>query len=168
MAQREDMGSDGDGREDRRPRNDIIERPDQVLWAERESDLFGSLPHGRGEEVGLRGLLPAAGQGHVPRPGVACPLGATNQQQRIGIGGEDDSDRSPDQRIASVVHHRAMDGEAIAKTVETAGQWLWLWQLPPQHPPAAGGPSRLRSICLPPVAGRAVSDMSRSSFRLWQ
>jgi hypothetical protein len=58
-----------------------------------------------------------------------------------------------------------MDGEAIAQAVETAAQWLWVWQPPPQHPPPGGGPSRLRSACFPPVAGRAVSDMSRSSFR---
>jgi hypothetical protein len=57
-------------------------------------------------------------------------------------------------------------GEALPKAVEAGAQWLWLWQPPPQHPPPGGGPSRLRSVCFPPVAGRAVSDMSRSSFRL--
>ncbi|HEY7614033.1 MAG TPA: hypothetical protein VH764_13610 [Gemmatimonadales bacterium] len=58
-----------------------------------------------------------------------------------------------------------MNGEAIADTVETTGQWVWLWQPPPQQPPPGGGPSRLTSVCVPPVAGRAGIDISRSSFR---
>jgi hypothetical protein len=61
-----------------------------------------------------------------------------------------------------------VDGQAIAKPMKTTAQWLWVWHPPPQHPPLGGGPSRLTSACFPPVAGRAVSDMSRSSFRPWQ
>jgi hypothetical protein len=64
-------------------------------------------------------------------------------------------------------------GEAIAEPVETS-QWLWVWQPPPQHPPA-GGPNRLElalslpngSAGLPLEAGRAVSDISRSSRCPW-
>jgi hypothetical protein len=64
-----------------------------------------------------------------------------------------------------------VDRKAIAKPSEPGNQWLWVWQPPPppppQHPPPGGGPSRLRSGCLPPEAGRAVTDISRSSLRPW-
>jgi hypothetical protein len=60
----------------------------------------------------------------MPGPGIARTLGAANEQQGVGIGSEDDGDRRPDQRIATVVHHRAMDGEPIPKAVKPGGQWL--------------------------------------------
>ena len=62
----------------------------------------------------------------MPRPGIADSLGAADQQQGVGIGGEDNGDRGPDQRIAAIVHHRVVNGQAVAKAVETIGQWLWL------------------------------------------
>jgi hypothetical protein len=66
-----------------------------------------------------------------------------------------------------------VDCKAIAKRREPGSQWLCVWQPPPQHPPPGGGPSRLTpalslpngSAGFPPEAGRAVSDMSRSSLR---
>ena len=124
LIQRENVGTDRDGREDRSPGHDIIEGADQVLAAEGEPDLLGGLPHGGGEKVRVSGLLPAPGQGHMAGPGVACTLGAANEQQGVGIGGEDNGDRRPDEGIATVVHHRAVDGEPIAKAVKPGGQWL--------------------------------------------
>jgi hypothetical protein len=101
----------------------------------------------------------------VARPRITGALRPADEQQRVRVGRQDDGDRGPDERIAPVVHHRPVDGEAIAQAGEAIGQWLWLWQLPPQHPPPGGGPSRLRSGCFDPEAGRAVSAMSRSSLR---
>ena len=48
---------------------------------------------------------------------------------------------------------------------ETIRQWECEWQPPPQQPPLAGGPSRLKSAGFPADPGRAGSDMRRSSFR---
>jgi hypothetical protein len=165
MVQGENVGPDSDGWENGGPGHDIIERSDQVSTAEGETDLLGGFAHRGGQEVRLCGILPATRQGHVTRPRISQSLGTANEQERVGIGREDDGDRGPDERIAPIVDQRPVGGEPIAKAVEPGGQWLWLWQLPPQHPPPAGGPRRLTSGCFPPVAGRAVRDMSRSSLR---
>ena len=165
VTQREHMGPDGDRGQDGIPGHDVVEGTDEMPTLERETNLLRGLPHGRREEVRLRRLLPTAGQSHVAGPGIAQPLRAADQEQGVGTRGQDDGDRGPQQWIPSLVRHRPVEGEAIAKAGEMTAQWLWLWQPPPQHPPPGGGPSRLRSVCFPAVAGRAVSDMSCSSFR---
>jgi hypothetical protein len=102
-------------------------------------------------------------------PGISPAFGAPDQENRVGIGSEDDRDRGPDKRIAPLIYPGAVKSEAIAESSESGSQWLWVWQPPPQHPPPGGGPSRLRSAPshlspdLPLEVGRAVSDMSRSS-----
>jgi hypothetical protein len=101
----------------------------------------------------------------VPRPGIAQALRAPDEQEGIRIRRDDDGDGCPDQGIALLVHCGPVGGKSPAESGEASGQWLCVWQPPPQHPPPGGGPSRLRSAGFPPEAGRAVSDMSRSSFR---
>lgn len=161
----EDVGTDGDRWERRGPGHHVVEAADQVLGPEHQPHLFGCLADGGSHQVGLGRALAAARKRHVSGPGITGPLGAPDQKNRVRVGSEYDRDRGPDERIAPLVHLSAVDGEAIAKPREPGGQWLWVWQPPPQHPPPGGGPSRLRSARFPPEAGRAGSDMSRSSLR---
>jgi hypothetical protein len=166
MVEREDIGPDGDGREQRRPWHHVVEGAYQMLGTQDQSDFFGGLPDGGGHQVGVAGILPAARNRHVSRPGVARSLGAPDQKNRVRVGRDDDRDRGPHQGIAALVQRRPVAGEPIAELIEPGSQWLWVWQPPPQHPPA-GGPNRLKSEGLPLEAGRAVSDMSRSSLCPW-
>ena len=172
-VEREDVGADGDRWEGRGARDHVIEAAQQEFGAKHETHFFGGFADGGSHQVGLRRILPAAWKRHVPGPGVPGPIGAADQENRVRIGTEDDRDGGPDQRIAPLVHPSAVNGKATAKPGEPGSQWPCVWQPPPQHPPPGGGPSRLRSVpslpnesgCFRPAAGRAVSDMSRSSLR---
>jgi hypothetical protein len=134
---------------------------------EGEPNLLGGLTDRGGHEIGLGRVLPPPRQRDVAGPGISGALGAADQEQRVRVGSENDGDGRPDEGFAPILSRRAMAGETIAQAEEIAGQWPWLWQPPPQHPPPGGGPRRLRSAGLPPVAGRAVSDIRRSSLRPW-
>ena len=140
-------------------------RAEERRAVEDEADLLERLADSGLQQVGVSGLAAAARQRHVPRPGIAGVLGAADEEDRVGRGRDDDRDRRPDQAGIVRTHHRLVPREALAQPGKAEAQWLWEWHPPPQHPPPGGGPSRLKSAGFPAVAGRAVSDMSRSSFR---
>jgi hypothetical protein len=169
----EDVGTNGDRRECRSAGHHVVEAAEQVFGPEHQAHLFGGLADSGGHQIGLRGILAAARKRHVSRPRIRGPIGAADQKERVRVGSEDDRDSGPDEAIAALVHPRAVAGEAIAEPSEPVGQWLCVWQPPPQHPPPGGGPSRPTLVlslpnesgCFPPEAGRAVSGMRRSSLR---
>lgn len=99
-------------------------------------------------------------------PGVSRAVGAADQKKRVWRGYENQRHRCPEQLGIGVIGGWLAPGEPFPKPLETIAQWLCEWQLPPQHPPLEGGPSRPKSAGFPAEAGRAVSDISRSSFRL--
>jgi hypothetical protein len=101
----------------------------------------------------------------VAGPRVSHALGAPDEKNGVGFGSEDDRHCGPDERVVPLIRERPPGGETTAESSEARGQWLWVWQPPPQQPPPGGGPNRVRSAGLPPVAGGAVSDISRSSRR---
>ena len=145
-AEREDEGPDGDGREQRRSRHHIVEAPDQVPGLERDTDFFGRLAYGRAHQIRLVRILAPAREGHVAGPRISRPLGATDEQDRVGVGSEDDGDGSPDERIAPLVHQALVGGAAIEtsattcidtdNTVWTAGETIALQSTPSSTPTA--------------------------------
>ena len=101
----------------------------------------------------------------MSRPWVAQTLGPPDQEQAVGIGREQNRHGGPDERATRGVYLRLVIGEALSEAEEPGGQCWWVWQEPPQQPPVAGGPRRLKSAGFPAEAGRAVSDIRRSSLR---
>ena len=53
-----------------------------------------------------------------------CPDQGSPARSARRINSEDDGDRRTDERIASIVHRGAVDGEPITQAVEAGGQWL--------------------------------------------
>ena len=119
----EDEWPDRDRWQDGGAGNDIVETAGELLRAQDETDFLLGLADGGGDEVGLGGILPSAGKRHVAGPGIPCPLGPADQQDRVGIGSEDDGDRCPDEGTAERVLDRAVEGEMVPESVEP-DQWL--------------------------------------------
>jgi len=165
-GEQKDEGPDGNGRQGWCPGNHVGQPARELLAPEPHTDFLQRLSDCGVDQVGIgRGAAPAR-QGHVSGPRVARAVGATDQKQGVGRGNEDESHRRPEQGGIRVIGGRVPRREPFPQPVETVAQWLCEWQLPPQHPPLEGGPSRLKSAGFPADAGRAVRDISRSSFRL--
>ena len=119
------------------------------------------------DQVGVPRSATTAREADLAGPRVTGTLSPADEENRKGIGREDQGDCGPSSvrldRLDRVVSGEAV-GNAGQRGGERVGQWLCEWQAPPQQPPG-GGPSWLKSAAFPPVAGRAGSDMRRSTFR---
>jgi hypothetical protein len=165
VRERKDEGTDRDGREHRCAGNDVIEAADELLARGGKTHLLGGLPNRGRDKIGVLRRLPAAGKRHMSRPWITQTLCPADQEQAVRIGRQQNRHGSPDERATRGIYLRLVIGEALPEAEEPGRQCWWLWQDPPQHPPDAGGPRRLKSAGLPAVAGRAVSDIRRSSLR---
>jgi hypothetical protein len=120
-GEKEHERSHRDRREYRGPGHNIGEPPDKMLGRKRDPYLFGHLTHGRGREVRIAWFLTAAGKSHVAGPRVAGSFGSADEEDRIGIGREDNRDRGPKQsRI--VLNGVLAGGQTLAQLSEPAGQ----------------------------------------------
>ena len=64
---------------------------------------------------GSAGSCRPPGSAMCPDQGSPACSARRIRRTAVGVGSEDDRDRRPDERIAPLVHPRAVDGEAIAK-----------------------------------------------------
>lgn len=132
-----------------------------------DTDFLGRLPDGRFDQIGVLRAPAAARQADLAGPRITRPFGPADEEDRIGIRREDQGDGGPPpvrlDRLDRLVPGEGF-GDSGQRRGERVGQWLWEWQEPPQQPPG-GGPSLLKSAGLPAVAGRAGSDIRRSTFR---
>jgi hypothetical protein len=158
----EDERPDGDRGKDRSPGDHVLQGSGQVLIAEMETYFFPGFPKRGVQQIGIPALLPPAGQGHVPRPGIAATLGSADKKDRIRVGRQDNRDRRPKQRVV-VIEDRLVLVQALAEAGQPFGQCECDWQTPPQHPPC--GATRLETGLPPLRAGRAGSEIKRSSSR---
>jgi hypothetical protein len=119
------------------------------------------------DQIGVPSSAAAAREPDLAGPGITGTLSPADEEDRKGIGREHQGDGGPPpvrlDRLDRLVTGEAV-GNAGQRGSERAGQWLCEWHAPPQQPPG-GGPSLLKSAGLPAVAGRAGSDMRRSTFR---
>ena len=166
-GERKDEGTDRDRGQHRRPRNDVAQCAKPVGRGQVDTDLLGCLPDGRFHQIGVLRAPAAARQADLAGPGITGPFGPADEKDRIGIRREDQGDGGPPPiRLGGL--DRLVPGEAFGDSGQRrgkrVGQWLCEWQEPPQQPPG-GGPSLLKSAGLPAVAGRAGSDIRRSTFR---
>ena len=153
--------------EDRSPWGHIVEGTYQRCPGEIDADLLGGFPDGRLDQVGVASAAATPWEPDLAGPGIAATLSPADEEDRKGVGSENEGDGSPSPvRLDRL--DRLMSGEAVGDAGQRGGerlaQWLCEWHAPPQQPPG-GGPSLLKSAGLPPVAGRAGSDMRRSTFR---
>jgi len=132
-----------------------------------DADLLRRLPCCRLDQVGIRGSPPPTRKADLSGPGIARTLGPADEEEGVWLRGQDQCDgRPPALRV------QGLDGRTPGKAPrqsgegrgERLGQWPCEWQDPPQQPPG-GGPSLLKSVCFPAVAGRAGSDIRRSTLR---
>jgi hypothetical protein len=115
-----DEGPHRNGREDWSTGDDIGELAHEVSGGELDSHLLDDLTNGRRYEIRVPRLAAASGKSHVAGPGVAGSLGATDEENRIGIRCEDDGDCGPQERRVVVGRVLAV-GQALAEPSEPAG-----------------------------------------------
>jgi|GEM_PF-5537653 len=85
------------GWEDRGPGYDVGQTAGKILSSELETHLFGGFPHSGGGKIGIAWFLPPARQGHVAGPRISRTFSPADEQDGIGLRGEDDGNSGPDQ-----------------------------------------------------------------------
>ena len=124
LPEGKDERTDQNRRENGRSRRQIIERAQQRCGGEIDSDFFSGFPLCRFVEIAIARTPAAARKRELSGPAIALPLSATNQQQAVGIGCEDDGDsRSGPFRL---VNRR---GPPLCQTggkVRDAAQCVWV------------------------------------------
>lgn len=120
-GEEEGEGSNRDGWESGSPGHHVVEAPKQVLGDEVDPDLFLSFPDDGGKEIRIRSVVPAARQGHVPRPGITQAVGTSYQENGIGVGRDHDGHCGPDERGIFSGAGMAV-GQALLEPGEPAGQ----------------------------------------------
>ena len=96
---KEDKRTNCHRRQDRRSRHDILKAAKQLLSPQLESYLLLGFSNGGCEELHILGLTAASRKGHLAGPGISHPIGASDEQDGIGIRSDDDRYCRPDQRI---------------------------------------------------------------------
>ena len=157
----EDERADEDAGEHHSARGEIVEDADDRSGVQIHAHLLPCLPpRGRGK-IGIRLAPAAARQRQLTRPAVVFPLGAANEQNAVGVGGEDDGDGGAGPvRIA--LEARRPRGEP-GRELGNPAQWSGPWQAPPQQPSPGGGPRRLQSEGFPEVTAGAGTERRRST-----
>ncbi len=99
----------------------------------------------------------------MSRPGIVRVRRALDDQEGIRI--VDDTERNGGAKPLGLRRRRRWMGSQVRRESVDRLQWEWPpHPPPPQHPPA-GGPSPLKSLCLPPPA-RAGTERSFSTLAL--
>lgn len=163
----EHVGANRDGRQGWRPGRDIVEDAETLGPGEVDPYFLGRFADRGVHQAGVPVGPAAARKTNLAGPGVVRPLGPADEEDGVGIRGENQRHCRPASLRVPSLDRRA-PGKALGDTGEgrreRVGQWLCEWQDPPQQPPA-GGPSLLKSAGFPAVAGRAGTDIRRSTFR---
>jgi hypothetical protein len=97
--------------------------------AELNADLLGGFPNRGRQKIRIRGFAPATREGHVSGPRIAGPLGSSDEEDGVRIGGENDGYRGPNQRWVVVCDGGARS-QSLAQTSQPAGQCERDWQPP--------------------------------------
>jgi hypothetical protein len=71
----------------------IIERSQQVMSGQGNTNLFPGLSDGGSQKVRVTGIPPSPGQTHVSRPGVPGSFGPSDYEDGVWIGPDDEGDR---------------------------------------------------------------------------
>ena len=94
--QREHEGPHGNRGEYGSPGRYIIEDPGHGVPFQPDSYLLGRLAESSREQIRVSGILTPTREPDLPGPRIADTLGATDEQQRIGVGHQDQSHGRPD------------------------------------------------------------------------
>ena len=167
MGKRKHVWANRDRRQRGRDRSHVVQSAEPAGPGQVDTDLLDRFPGRRLEQIGISGPPPTTGKADLTGPGIICPLGPADEEEGIGVRGEDQGHGSPP-AVRVRGFERGAPGQAPCQSGQRRGervdQWPCEWQDPPQQPPA-GGPSWLKSAGLPALAGRAGSDIRRSTFR---
>jgi hypothetical protein len=129
--------ADGDGWEHRGSGNDIVQTSAQDLAIQAYTYLLHSFPDGSCRQIRICRPSTTAWESHVPGPGIAQAISASNQEDGIGFGADDDRHCRPEKGGILNAGNRAVR-ESLAQASSPTAQCECDRQPPPQHPPAGG------------------------------
>ena len=124
----------------------VVELAEIVGRGQVEAHLLQRLATGGGQRIGVARVDPPAGQGHVPRPGIARPPGPLDEQQLgppLAVPEHRGDRRPPFRRWRE---HRAAGGEGDAEALQIAYQPSVPFEVPTAEHVAGAFAARLKAL----------------------